>query len=193
LRFPEDDAIVVESRGRQKDVPMERQRVPEALQQRLGPEGTAGLLHLLADVRKECVTDVITVVGDRFERRLVEETSTLRLEMSQGFAALRQEMAASTADLRQEMAAATAGLRQEMAAATASLRQEMAAATAGLRQEMAAATAGLRHDMATGTAGLRQEMADQKFDILKWAFLFWVGQFFAVASLMAVLIRVLRS
>lgn len=135
---------------------MERQRVPGALQQRLGPEGTAGLLHLLADARRECVTDVITVVADRFERRLVEETSTMRLEMSQGFAALRQEMAA--------------------------LRQEMAGAIGAVRQEMAA-----------GTAGLRQEMADQKFDILKWAFLFWVGQFFAVASLMGVLIRVLRS
>ena len=157
---------------------MERQRVPEALQQRLGPEGTAGLLHLLGDVRRECVTDVINVVGDRFERRLVEETSTLRLEMSQGFAAIRQEIAAGTADLRQEIAAAIGSVRQEMAAAMGSIRQEMA----GLRQEMAA-----------GTAGLRQEMADQKFDILKWAFLFWVGQFFAVASLMAVLIRVLRS
>lgn len=150
---------------------MERQRVPEALQRPLGPEGTAGLLHLLADVRRECVTDVITVVGDRFERRLVEETSTLRLEMSQGFSALRQEMAAAIGAVRQEMAGSTAGLRQEMAASTAALRQEMAA----------------------GTASLRQEMSDQKFDILKWAFLFWVGQFFAVASLMAVLIRVLRS
>lgn len=146
---------------------MERQRVPEALQQRLGPEGTAGLLHLLAGVRRECVTDVISVVGDRFERRLVEETSKLRLEMSQGFASIRQE---------------TAVIRQEMAAGTAALRQEIAAGTAALRQEMAA-----------GTAALRQETADQKFDILKWAFLFWVGQFFAVASLMAVLIRVLRS
>jgi hypothetical protein len=183
---------------------MERQRVPEALQQRLGPEGTAGLLHLLAHIRKECVADVITVVGDRFERRLVEETSALRLEMSQGFAALRQDMAASTAGLRQDMAASTADLRQDMAASTAGLRQEMAASTGALRQELAGATAGLRQEVATGIAGLRQEMAagsailrqemaDQKFDILKWAFLFWVGQFFAVASLMAVLIRALRS
>ena len=172
---------------------MERQRVPEALQRPLGPEGTAGLLHLLADVRRECVTDVITVVGDRFERRLVEETSTLRLEMSQGFSALRQEMAAAIGAVRQEMAGSTAGLRQEMAASTAALRQEMAAATAGLRQEMVAGTAILRQEMAAGTASLRQEMSGQKFDILKWAFLFWVGQFFAVASLMAVLIRVLRS
>jgi hypothetical protein len=185
LQFPDDDGIVVERSGPQKGVPMESQRVPEALQQRLGPEGTAGLLHLLADVRKECVTDVIAVVGDRFERRLVEETSALRLEMSQGFAAIRQEMPAAIGSVRQEIA----GLRQEMAAGTADLRQEMAAAIGSIRQEIA----GLRQEMAAGTASLRQEMTDQKFDILKWAFLFWVGQFFAVAGLTAVLIRVLRS
>lgn len=91
----------------------------------------------------------MSLVGDRFERRLMEENSKLRIEMAQGFAALRQEMAAGFAALRQEIAA--------------------------------------------NTSALRQEMAEQRFEILKWAFLFWVGQFFAVAGLMAVLIRFLRS
>jgi hypothetical protein len=39
---------------------------------------------------------------------------------------------------------------------------------------------------------LRQEMADLRFELLKWTFLFWVGQLFAVAGLVAVLIRLLR-
>lgn len=91
---------------------------------------------------------MIGVVGDRFERRLIEETSKLRVDMTQGFAAVRQEMAQGFAALRQEMAA--------------------------------------------NTAALRQDMADQRFEVLKWAFLFWVGQFFAVAGLMAVLLRFLR-
>ena len=87
---------------------------------------------------------MIGMVGDRFERRLTEETSKLRVEM-------------------------------------ASLRSD-------LRQEMGA----LRQEMTEGFASLRQALADQRFDILKWAFLFWVGQFFAVAGLIAVLIRFLR-
>ncbi len=52
----------------------------------------------------------------RFERRLVEETSSLRLEMAGLRADLRQEIAKLGADLRQEMAALGANLRQEMAA-----------------------------------------------------------------------------
>jgi len=142
---------------------MHAERVPEALQQRLGPDGPSGLLQLLADTRQEWSADVIGVVGDRFERRLVEETSKLRVEMANGFAEISL-------------------LRQEMSGLATSLRSDLAVLASALRQEMAA-----------GTAALRQEMADQKFDILKWAFLFWVGQFFAVGSLMAVLIRVLRA
>ena len=127
---------------------MEVSRVPAALQDRLGHQATAGLLELLTNVRKEWTAEVTPLVGDRFERRLVEETSKLRVDMTQGFAAIRQEM------------------------------------TAGLSQ--------VRQEMATGFAALHKEIADQRFELLKWAFLFWVGQFFAVAGLVAVLIRYLR-
>ena len=138
---------------------MDSHRVPASLQDRLGQEATAGLVELLTDARKEWTAEVIGMVGDRFERRLTEETSKVRVEM----AALRS-------DLRQEMAALRSDLRQEMAALRGDLRQEMT----------------------EGSASLRQALADQRFEILKWAFLFWVGQFFAVAGLVAVLIRFLR-
>jgi hypothetical protein len=127
---------------------MDSHRVPAALEDRLGQEATAGLVELLTDARKEWTAEVIGMVGDRFERRLTDETSEVRVEM----AALRS-------DLRQEMGALRSDLRQEMT---------------------------------EGFASLRQALADQRFDILKWAFLFWVGQFFAVAGLVAVLIRFLR-
>jgi hypothetical protein len=127
---------------------MDFNHVPADLEDRLGHEATAGLLELLTDVRKEWTAEVIAIVGDRFERRLVEETSKLRVDMAHGFAAIRQEMAAGLSQVRQEMAA--------------------------------------------GFAALHKEIADQRFEILKWAFLFWVGQFVAVAGLLTVLIRFLR-
>jgi len=39
------------------------------------------------------------IATDRFERRLTEEMSALRLEMHQGFAALRQENATTRVEL----------------------------------------------------------------------------------------------
>lgn len=39
---------------------------------------------------------------------------------------------------------------------------------------------------------IRVDIANLRSEIVKWAFLFWVGQFFAVASLIVVLVRFLR-
>jgi hypothetical protein len=146
------------------DDAMDAGRVPVALGERLGHAATAGLIELLDDTRKQWAVEVVGMVGDRFERRLIEETSAIRLAMAEDRSAWRQEFAA----LRHEMAT-----RQD----SASLGQEIA----GLRQEVA----GLRADFS-------KEMAGQRADLLKWMFVFWVGQFFAVASLLVVLVRVLR-
>jgi hypothetical protein len=82
----------------------------------------------------------------------------------------------------------TAGLRIEMAQGFAGVRLELAEGLAAVRQEMADGRGAVQQEI----AGVRQEMADQRFELLKWAFLFWIGQFFAVGSLIAILVRVLR-
>jgi len=46
-----------------------------------------------------------------------------------------------------------------------------------------------KNDMQEGFASLRQEIAKDRFELLKWSFYFWVGQFFAVAALLATMLR----
>lgn len=82
----------------------------------------------------------------------------------------------------------TAKLRGDMAG----LRQEMTMGFSELRQEMTTGFSELRQELTRGLSDVRHEMADQRFELLKWAFLFWVGQFFAVAGLIVVLLRFLR-
>lgn len=159
--------------------------VPAALRDRLGPEATAGLLELLAHPQPTWKTDVIEAVTDRFERRLVEETSKLRIEMAQGFAALRHEVSG----LRQELS----GTRQAMTQDLSGMRQDMTQGLSAMRQEMTQELAGMRQAMTQEVAGMRQAMTLDRFELLKWAFLFWVGQFFATASLAVLLVRFLKS
>lgn len=97
---------------------MEATAVPAALAERLGPAATRGLVELLDGSEDSCVEHVMTQSAERFERRLVEEISKLRIEMVQGMTAIRQEM------------------------------------------------------------------ADQRFELLKWSFLFWIGQVVAVGTLL---------
>jgi hypothetical protein len=116
---------------------MHTNRVPPGLRERLGDEAAAGLVQLFNERETKWTADVIGIVTDRFERRLTEETSALRVDMAREFAALRQEMA-------------------------------------------------------QGFAAVRQDMAHGQVELLKWAFLFWVGQLFAVASVMALVLRFVR-
>ncbi|MBI3493428.1 MAG: hypothetical protein HY047_16850 [Acidobacteria bacterium] len=108
--------------------------VPVALEERLGESGSAALVEMLNAGHRACAESAMTQCTERFDRRLVEETSKLRLELAQ-----------------------------------------------------------LRGEMQTGFAALRQEMADGRFGLLKWAFVFWVGQLVSVVGIVALLLRTLPA
>ena len=157
---------------------MDSEIVPRALQDRLGGEATAGLIDLLTNVRTDLREDVITASAERFERRLVEEISGVRVQVAQTDASIRQDMTRMGAELRDEMTRRTAELRQEITRTAAELRQDMARMEGQLREAMA----GMRAD-------LLDRMSADRFELLKWAFLFWIGQVVAIATVVGVMIR----
>jgi hypothetical protein len=71
----------------------------------------------------------------------------------------------------------------------AGVRVEMARSEARLREVIAGQGATLRVEMAQLAAAIRQEMALNRLEVLKWAFVFWVGQVIAVVGLVGVMLR----
>ena len=134
-----------------------------ALRRRLGDDGLSELI----EIGRVWSDRTLNAASDRFERRMVEETATLRIEMGAGFAKLREEMATGQAKLREEMATGQAKLREEMATGFARVREEMAQLE----------------------SRVRVDIANTRSELLKWAFLFWVGQAATVAGLMALMLR----
>lgn len=98
---------------------MDIQHVPAALSERLGHEATADLVHVVNTAGREWKDETMNGAAERFERRLIEETSKLRVEMAQMEARLTGKMA----------------------------------------------------------------------DLLKWSFVFWIGQVVAITAIMSVLLR----
>ena len=160
---------------------MEIESVPDALQARLGHQATVCLLQLLDRAHSEKRGDVIAACSERFERRLVEEVSGLRVQIAQGECTLRGETTNLGATLRQEMADLRDALRQEMADLRDALRQEMADLRDALRQEMTGLERSIRGDIAAG-----------RVEFIKWAFMFWVGQVLAITGIMGVMLRLMR-
>jgi hypothetical protein len=191
LTRSEDDGIVV-VRGREQDADMQADAVPAALRERLGADATDALLELLDRAYREQKGDMIAAVTERFERRLVEEIGSVRVQLAQVEAGIRQDMAAGDAALRMEIAALGAALRREMGDQDSSLRREIADLRASLRQELADQGASLRQEIAGQGASLRQTIADGRVDVLKWCFLFWIGQVVAMTGIIGVMFRLFR-
>ncbi len=168
---------------------MEVKDVAPALQERLGTQATKDLLELLGTARQEWTADVTTGAVERFERRLTEEISNVRVALAQSEGALRHEIAS----LRTEMREGDAALRVEMSALGASLRHEMGALGVALRQETSDLGVSLRQEMSTLGAVLRQEQYAGRFELLKWSFVFWIGQVIAVAGVMGLMLRLTRA
>lgn len=81
--------------------------------------------------------------------------------------------------------------RLDMAKECAAVRVEAAKEFAAVRGEMAKEFAAVRGEMAKEFAAVRGEMAETRFSMLKWAFVFWVGQLVAMTGIMTLLLRVI--
>jgi hypothetical protein len=53
--------------------------------------------------------------------------------------------------------------------------------------------AKFRVEMAQGFGSLRGEIAQTRADLIKWSFLFWIGQVVAIASILGFMLRLIGA
>jgi hypothetical protein len=188
----------------EQDASVRTHEIPAVLEQRLGTDATAALAELFDRAYHEQRADMIAASTERFERRLVEETTATRLELSQLHTALRhdgakmhftlrQDVSTLEVRLRDDMRTMEAGLRQEMTRMEADLRQEMGKMDAGLRQEMGKMEMRLRDEIFSMGFRIRQELATNRVELFKWSFVFWIGQVLAMSAIVGVALRFYHS
>ena len=67
-------------------------RIPAPLRERLGHDATLGLVETFEIEKRKWGEDVLSLAAERYERRLTEQVSSLRIEMHQSLATLRVEL-----------------------------------------------------------------------------------------------------
>jgi hypothetical protein len=120
---------------------MQANSVPAALVERLGPDATNGLLQVFELERRTWSDEVLNIGAERFERRLAETASGLRVQIADSEARLRQELSGMEVRILRE---------------------------------------------------ILREIAGSRVELLKWSFVFWIGQVVAVSAVMAAMLRVAR-
>lgn len=128
-----------------------------ALRHHFGEGGAAAIRGAFDSCREE----IMTLAAERFERRLALECGALRGEFRDELQRLRGELHAETQQLH--------GDTQQLAGA---LRGEIHELGSTIRLE-------LEH--------LRAEFLERHAELLKWAFLFWIGQAATIGGLLTVL------
>ena len=160
---------------------MDAAAVPFKLRERLGPEATGGLLHVLEVAQSGWNEDVLTLAGERFERRLAEGHSALQVQLVQSEAALHSDI--GQVEVR---------LRQEVGQVEVRLRQEMSQLEVRLREALGDVGGGLRRDLSEMEVRIIREIGTSRFDLIKWTFAFWIGQVVAMSAIMAAMLRAVR-
>ncbi len=96
-------------------------QVGKTLREKLGEEGVQELIDLINSSQQQQKEDILTFVEEKFERRLSEEISKLRVDMMEMNQQLRGEMVDVNQQLRGEMVEQMARLRTEISQTRAEL------------------------------------------------------------------------
>lgn len=117
----------------------------------------------------------------RADARIEVRASEVRQEMAAGFARADAKLEQRVAEIRQEMTTGFAKADAKLELRTAELRQEIMQHSTALRAEIY----DLRAHIDTGFEKLRTEMAQQRADLVKWMFAFWIPTAAALIGLYA--------
>ncbi len=131
--------------------------IPKPLREKLGEKGADALVEIINKAQDNQKTDIIEFVEEKFEHRLIEEISSLRAELKEGNSSLRAELKEDNSSLRAELKEDNSSLRAE-----------------------------LKEDIASLRAELKYDIEKSRADLIKWMFIFWVGQVVTILGILFV-------
>jgi hypothetical protein len=70
--------------------------------------------------------------------------------------------------------------------------RRLAESTSGLRVQIEETEARLRQELGGMEVRITREIASSRVDLLKWSFIFWIGQVVAVSAVMGAMLRIAR-
>jgi phosphate uptake regulator len=141
--------------------------IPRALREKLGDEATESLVELLNQVLQGSKEDVISLSGEKFERRLAEEFAKFDSKLMEEVAKVNKRIDELSARITEEVTKLDAKITEEITKLEARINQR-------ITEEV---------------SKLRVEMSSYYASIVRWMFIFWVGQIGVIIGILFAFFR----
>ncbi|MEO0279994.1 MAG: hypothetical protein ABIN23_02620 [candidate division WOR-3 bacterium] len=121
--------------------------IPKVLREKLGDDGVDALIELLNASNEKLKIDLIELQTEKYERRLAEETAKIDKRITEETAKIDKRITEETARLDKRITEETARLDKRITEEISKLRAEF-----------------------------NEKISKTYANIIKWMFIFWVGQ-----------------
>ncbi|MEW6606578.1 MAG: hypothetical protein AB1414_03855 [bacterium] len=140
--------------------------IPKPLREKLGEDGIDSLIDVLNKSEERVKEDVITLSAEKFERRLSQEISGVRSDLAilEGKFETRITQETSKIDKR--------------------ITEEVSMLEVKLDKRITEETAKLDKRITEETARLRVEIKSNYASIIRWMFIFYLGQVSAIIAIL---------
>lgn len=128
--------------------------VPRILREKLGEEGADSLIELINSADTGVKEDVLVFVEEKFERRLAEELSKVSDRITKE----------------------TAGINDRITKEIAGVSERITKEIAGVNERITKEIGAVNEKIAETNANISVKIAEAKSELIRWMFIFWVGQ-----------------
>jgi len=158
--------------------------IPKPLREKLGDKASDSLVELLNKVYQTTREDIVEVSLDKFEKKLVSETSQLDKKITGEILRLEQRLIEEVTRLEQKIAETEAKLDKRITEEVTRLEQKIAETEAKLDKRITEEVARLEQKITDEVSKLRVEMASYHARLIRWMFIFWIGQIGALIGIL---------
>ena len=152
--------------------------IPKILQERLTEEGAKALVDILDKVEEQGTSHALEINEERFEKRLTIEIANVRSDI---------KVLGERFDKKLENE--IAGIKADIKVLGEQFDKKLENEIAGVKADIKVLEERFDKKIDTSIAHLRTELktdiANTKADLIKWMFLFWIGQ---VATIIGILL-----
>jgi ElaB/YqjD/DUF883 family membrane-anchored ribosome-binding protein len=163
--------------------------IPRALREKLGDEATESLVELLNKMLQGSKEDVISLSGEKFERRLAEEFAKFDSKLMEEVAKVNKRIDELSARIMEEVAKLDARITEEVAKLDAKITEEVTKLDAKITEEITKLEARINQRITEEVSKLRVEMSSYYASIVRWMFIFWVGQIGVIIGILFAFFR----